>query len=479
MTSSVVASNLIWRLLERCGAQGVNFLVSIVLARMLSPNEYGIIALVTVFIGVFQVFVDSGLGNALIQKKDADNIDFSSVFYFNIFVCILIYGVIFVAAPFLSTLYDDTLLISIIRVLGLTVIVSGIKNIQQAYIAKHMMFRKFFFSTFCGTIISAILGIVFALLHFGVWALVIQQLSNTIIDTCILWATVEWRPCRKIDVARLKELMGFGWKLLVSSLLETIYNELRSFIIAKAYSSADLAYYNKGNQFPSFVVSNVNSAIDSVLLPSMSEAQDRKDKLKSIVRRSIKTSSFIIWPIMMGLGVCAKKIVVILLTEKWILSVPFMQILCVNYAFWPIHTANLNAIKAVGRSELFLKLEVIKKLIGIISIVVSIRFGVLAIAIAFSITAPIFACINAFPNKLLLGYSILEQTKDIFPSLLGTLIMGEVVWLIGNLLPFSTILILCIQIICGIFVYITVAICFKNDSFYYILDLLKTNIRKR
>lgn len=267
-----ILKNFIWRFAERCGAQLVTFIVSIVLARILAPEDYGTIALVTVFTTILQVFVDSGLGTALIQKKDADDLDFSSVFYFNFAVCLILYLGMFIAAPFIAKFYNDVSLTPVVRVISLTIVMSGIKGIQQAYVSRHMMFKRFFFSTIGGTIFSAFFGIALAYAGFGVWALVAQQLSNTVIDTLILWLTVKWRPKLMFSWTRLKGLLKFGWKLLVSALLDTGYSNLRNLIIGKMYSSSDLAFYNQADKFPKVIVTNINTSIDSVLLPTMSSA---------------------------------------------------------------------------------------------------------------------------------------------------------------------------------------------------------------
>ena len=464
-------ANFIWRFAERCGAQGVSFIVSIILARLLAPEVYGTIALVTVFTTVLNVFVDGGLANALIQKKDADNIDFSTVFYFNIFVCLGLYTGVYFTAPTIAIFYSDLELIPVIRVLSLTLVISGIKNVQQAYVSRTLQFKRFFFATLGGTIGAALVGISMAYMGFGVWALVAQQIFNTTIDTIILWITVKWRPRAVFSFKRLRGLVSYGWKLLASSLLDTVYNNVRQLIIGKIYSSADLAYYNKGKQFPSLVIANVNIAIDSVLFPVISANQNNSKQVKSMTRRAIQTSSFIVWPVVMGLASCAEPIVKILLTDKWLFCVPYLQIFCFTYGFWPIHTANLNAIKSVGRSDIFLKLEIIKKAIGIVSILVSIPFGVRAIAIAYMATAPLSAFVNAMPNKKLLGYKYREQLQDMLPSMTLSLIMGICVFLVGQL-QINTIATLLLQIITGIIVYIGGAVLFRFESIKYILSII-------
>lgn len=472
MGKGKVISNFIWRFAERCGAQGVSFIVSIVLARLLAPEMYGTIALVTVFTTVLNVFVDSGLGNALIQKKDADEVDFSTVFYFNLTICLFLYAAVFAVAPAIARFYNDLELVPIIRVLSLTIVISGIKNVQQAYVSRTLQFKRFFFSTLGGTIGAAIIGITMAYKGFGVWALVIQQIFNATVDTLILWVTVKWRPKAVFSFERLKGLASYGWKLLVSSLLDTVYNNVRQLIIGKLYSAADLAYYNKGKQFPNLVITNVNVAIDSVLFPVISANQDDTAQVKKMTRRAIQTSSFVIWPVVMGLAACAESIVKILLTEKWLPCVPYLQIFCFTYGFWPIHTANLNAIKAVGRSDIFLKLEIIKKVIGIASILISMPFGVMPMALAYMATAPLSAFVNATPNRKLLGYKYREQIMDMFPSMLLSFIMAVAVLMVGCI-RINLFLTLVIQIIVGVLVYLCGAVLFKIDSLNYILRIIK------
>ena len=290
ITRQNVFPNLIWRFLERTGAQVVQFVVAIVLAQLLTPEDYGTIALITVFITIMNVFVDSGLGSALVQKKDADKIDFSTVFYTNIVFCLVLYTLMFVASLYIARFYKNAELTAVIRVLSITIVISGVKNIQQSYVSKTLQFRKFFFATLTGTVTAAVVGIWLAYHGFGVWALVSQQLINLTIGTILLWITVHWYPSFVFSFERLEKLFSYGWKLLVSALLDTTYNKLRQLIIGKKYSSQDLAFYNKGNLFPQAIVGNINNAIDSVLLPVMSESQDDKERVKQMTRRAIKTS---------------------------------------------------------------------------------------------------------------------------------------------------------------------------------------------
>lgn len=477
MEVKVTIQNFFWRFAERCGAQLVTFIVSIVLARILAPEDYGTIALVTVFTTIMQVFVDSGLGIALIQKKDADDLDFSSVFYFNFAVCIVLYALMFLAAPYIAKFYDDNTLVPIVRVISLTIVISGVKGIQQSYVSRNMLFKRFFYATLGGTIFSAFLGIGMAYAGFGVWAIVAQQLSNTAIDTLILWITVKWRPKKIFSWERLTNLLKFGWKLLASSLLDTVYNNLRNLIIGKIYSSSDLAYYNQGDKFPKLIVANINTSIDSVLLPTMSQAQDDRERVKMMTRRAIKTSTYVMAPLMMGLVFCAVPIVKLVLTDKWLPCVFFLRVFCITYMFWPIHTANLNAINAMGRSDLFLKLEVIKKVVGMILLFSTMWLSVKAMAYSLLISSVCSQIINSWPNRKLLHYGYLEQLKDILPGILLAIGMGVCVYFIGELpVPYEILLV--IQIFAGGMIYIAGSIIFKLDSFEYIWGIIKSYLKK-
>ena len=477
MGNESVVKGFMWRFAERCGAQLVSFVVSIVLARILSPEDYGTIALVTVFTAILQVFVDSGLGTALIQKKDADDLDFSSVFYFNFIVCLVLYAVMFLAAPYIALFYEDSTLTSVIRVLSLTIVISGVKGIQQAYVSRNMLFKRFFFSTIGGTIFSAFLGIGIACAGFGVWALVAQQISNTAIDTLILWITVKWRPKKVFSWQRLKYLLSFGWKLLVSALLDTGYNNLRNLIIGKLYSPTDLAFYNQGDKFPKVIVTNINASIDSVLLPTMSNVQEDRERVKQMTRRAIKTSTYIMAPLMMGLAFCAEPIVRLVLTDKWLFCVPFLRIFCITYMFWPVHTSNLNAINAMGRSDWFLRLEIVKKIVDMAILLSTMWFGVMAMAYSLLLGSVLSQIINAWPNRKLLGYGYIEQVRDFAPGILLAVGMGFCVYFIG-FIPLPTIISLIIQIISGAAIYIGASALLKLEEFEYLLEMIKSFFKR-
>lgn len=476
-TKHIFLSNFIWRFAERCGAQMVTFVVSIFLARLIEPEAYGIIALITVFTSILNVFIDSGLGSALIQKKNADDLDFSSVFYANIVFCTILYFGLYACAPYIAAFYDNFSMTSMIRVLGLTLVISGVKNVQTAYVSRTMQFKRFFFATLGGTIGAAFVGIGMAMFGFGVWALIAQSLFNNLVDTIILWIMVGWRPQKRFSLQRLKRLFSFGWKLLAAGLLDTIYNNIRSLIIGRMYTAEDLAYYNRGKSWPSLVVDNVNSSLSSILFPAMSLVQENVVTMKKMTRRAITVCVYVMAPLMMGLCFVIEPLTRVVLTEKWIPSVPFVQIFCITFMFYPIHTANLNVIKALGRSDLFLKLEIAKKIVGVMAILISAPISVMAMGYSLLITEVLGQIINTWPNRKLLNYGYLEQLKDILPGILLAVAMGCCIYPI-QWLGLPDIVTLCIQVPLGAVIYIGGSIIFKLDSFNYLWGIVKPTVMK-
>lgn len=384
----------------------------------------------------------------------------------------------FFAAPTIASFYNDLTLIPIIRVISLTIVISGIKGIQQSFVSRNMLFKRFFFSTLGGTIFSAILGVAMAYAGCGVWAIVAQQLSNTAIDTLILWLTVKWRPKKMFSWERLKTLFSFGWKLLISSLLDTGYSNLRSLVIGKMYSPSDLAYYNQGDKLPRVVITNINTSIASVLLPTLASKQDDRKQLKNMTRRAIKTSTYIIAPLMLGLAFCAPPIVRLILTEKWVPCVPYLRIFCIAYMFYPIHTANLNAINAMGRSDYFLKLEIAKKVIGMLLLLLTMRISVMAMAYSLLVGMVTSMVINSWPNKKLLKYSFKEQIIDILPNIFIAILMGGAVSTI-YIFKLSDVMTLAIQIPLGAIVYIGLSIIFKIEDFQYLKNMAEEMLKSK
>lgn len=472
-----IISGLFWRFGERICAQGISFVISLILARLLTPNDYGTVSILLIFIDLANVFVVSSFGVALVQKQEADNIDFSSVFYFNIFFSIFIYLVLYACSPMIESFYEIQGLASLLRLLSLKLILSGVNSVQQAYVQRHMMFKKFFFSTLIGTLISAAVGIIMAFAGYGPLALVCQYLTNSLIDTIVLWFTVKWRPNLVFSIQRLKPLIGYGWKILVTGLIGTFYTNLRSFVIGKIYSTDDLAYYNQGQKFPQLLVTNINTAIDSVMLPAMSRVQDERQVLKGIVRNSISFASLIMWPLMIGLLTVSKNLIILLLTEKWLPCLPFMWLACLQYALEPVQTTNLQAIKAIGRSDITLKMEIVKKGYGILILLVTMKYGVYAIALGAVSQTVVATICNTYPNRQLLGYRYREQLQDLFPAVWMSLVMGGVVALVGKL-PLSPFILLVLQVVTGIVVYITLVYFFKKDVFEMVIGKIKEMIKK-
>lgn len=469
---SKVFSGLIWKFGERITAQLISLVVSVVLARLLTPNDYGAVAIVMIFITIANVFVSYGFGNALIQKKDADNLDFSSVFYINIFIGIILYGLIFVSAPYVAAFYNTPVLSPALRVLGIRIVIASVNTVQQAYVSRHMLFKRFFWSTLFGTLLSGVVGVVLAYKGFGVWALIAQYLTNTCVDTVVLWITVKWRPDLKCSIVRARALISYGWKLLLSGLLDTGYKQLRGLIIGKMYTSADLAYYNQGDKYPSLIVVNINTSIGSVIFPAMVKYQDDTERVKQMTRRAIQVSSFAIWPLMIGFGCVAEPLIRLLLTDKWLPCVPYIRIFCFTYGLWPLHTANLQAINALGRSDLYLKLEVLKKAIGLVTILITMKYGPLTMAYGLIVSDIIAMFVNAAPNQKLLNYSFAEQLRDIMPSLLMALLMAVVIYPI-SWLGMSDFYTLLLQVSAGIIVYLVESMITHQSAFLYLLNIIR------
>ena len=473
---SSTLTNLSWKFAERISSQMVSFVVSIVLARILAPSDYGAIAMVMIFVTLANVFVEGGFSSALIQKKDADKLDFSTVFYFSVCFSIILYVVLYITAPYISRFYGEgyEILTPVLRVIGLQVIVYGANAVQQAYVSRKMMFKKFFWSTLVGTIVSAAVGLVMAYSGYGIWALVGQQLTSVITNTVVLYLVTRKLPGLMFSFQRLKGLFGYGAKIMGSHLLIAVFNNVRSLVIGKLYSAKDLAFFDKGGQFPSLLMNNINSSLGAVLFPKMSQEQDDRFRIKQTIRNSIRFSSFVVMPLMMGLAACAEPFIRLLLTDKWIDCVPYLQLFCLTYMFYPLHTANMQAIKALGKSGIFLKLEIVKKTLELFFLFLVMRISVMAIAINMTVLATLFIFVNSYPNKKLLNYSIREQISDIIPSLSMSFAMAVIVYCLG-MAPFPEALTLTIQIGVGILVYIVLAQITHNKEMKYLLNLVIKN----
>lgn len=484
-TKSKVLSGLIWKFAERIAAQVVTFVVSVILARLLAPDDYGLITLVMIFITFANCIVTNGFGNALIQKKDSDNLDFSTVLYFQTAASVVLYIILFFTAPLIASFYGEgyELLTPVLRVMGIRIPLTSINNVQQAYVGKKMIFRKFFLSTIVGTIVSAVVGIGMAYGGYGVWALVGQYLTNTFMGTVILAFTIHWKPELRFSWERLKILFGYGWKLLVAGLIGELYNELRLLVIGKLYTNNDLAFFDKGKQIPNIIVTNINNSISNVLFPAISNAQNNPSDVKNMVRRSIKTSTYIMCPMMFGLAVVAEPLITLLLTEKWLPCVPYLQIYCIAFAFEPIQTANLQAIKAVGRSDILLILEVIKKGSGFLILLAVMWHSVDAIAYSLLATTLIASIVNTLPNKKLINYSYKELAIDLSGGIILSTIMAGAVYALGMFIKLSPLPMLIIQVAAGAAIYLLLSVIFKVEAFVYlkktVTELLSSFFKKK
>ena len=474
MSLKGLSSSLFWKLLERFGVQGIQFVLQIVLARILSPEHYGVLSLMIIFTTLANVFVQTGFNTALIQNKDVSEEDYSSVFWVSLGIAGILYGVIFFCAPAIGVFYEMPDVVMPLRVLALMLFPGALNSIQLAKVSREMDFRKIFISNVGAVILSGAAGIAIALMGGGLWALVAQTLLNVVVAAIVMFFTVKWFPRLVCNLKRVKVLFTFGWKLLVSSLIDTLYADLHSLVVGKKYSPETLGYYNRGRQFPQFIISAVNGTVQSVMLPAMSVHQDDKSKIKDMMRNSIVLSAYIMFPLMAGLAGVAEPLVKLLLTDKWLPCVPYLQISCFSMAFYPVHSCNLQAMNAMGRSDLFLKLEIIKKSYGLVALMIAVAFfdTPLAIATTGIFTTVISCFVNSYPNKKLINYSYFEQMRDILPSFLLSVAMFVAVYAVG-FVPISTALILVLQIFVGVLFYVVMSVIMRISPFYTILSMLK------
>ncbi len=476
-----VFTGMIWKLAERVGAQAVTLLVSIVLARLLTPDDYSIVGIVTVFFAFCNVFVVGGFNTALIQKKNADIKDYSSVLIVSAVIAGALYTALFFLAPWISTLYDQPLLIPVFRVMGLTLIIDAVKAVLYAYVSNQLQFKKFFFSTLCGTLLSAAVGIAMAYGGYGPWALVAQKMVSSIADTVVLFFSSRIRLQCKISFDRLKSLFGYGWKIFVASIISTIYDQTNPLIIGLRFTGADLSYYTKGRSFPMALNTALDGAMTSVLFPAMSKVQDDKDAVLAYTRKFISTASYVIFPVMVGFLAVSDNFVKVLLTEKWMGASIYIQIFCITFMFNIIQNGNLQTIRAIGRSDIILKLEIIKKTLYFVVIGLTVIFAKepVVLALATVVNTAIALAVNTAPNRKLIGYQYRAQLADILPNLLIAAVMGVAVYFMSRL-PLHAALVLVLQCVTGAVLYVVLSVITRNKNFYFLLGLCKQYIlRKR
>ena len=420
---------LFWSSVERFSNQGVSFIFSIILARILAPSDFGIVAMIGIFFAVAQSFVDSGFSNALVRKTDRREEDLSTCFYFNIGVGIVAYIVLFLIAPFIADFYNQPILSPIIRITGLGVVLNSLCVVQQALFTIRIDFKSQAKVTLSATIISGIVGVVLAYLEYGVWALVWQGVVMSLVRMGILWLMSKWRPKTGFSKDSFHYLFGYGSKLLASGLLDTIYNNIYPIVIGKFYSPAQLGNYSRALSFAQLPSSNITSILQRVTFPVLSTIQDDMPRLQTDYRRLLKLSAFIVFPLMMGLAAVAFPVIRIILTPKWEGCSLYLQIICFALMLYPIHAINLNLLQVKGRSDLFLRLEVIKKIVGVCIMCITIPLGITAMCIGMVASSLIALFINTFYTGKLIDIGYLKQMRDLLPIFINSLLLGGVVFI--------------------------------------------------
>lgn len=469
-----VAGGLFWSYGERIMAQLVSLIVSIVLARLLDPENYGVISIVMIFITFCDAIVTGGFGNAIVQKKDADELDVNTMLCCSVATSILLYIIIFCAAPYIASFYNMPIIRPILRVLGVRLLISGVNSIQRAWIQKRMLFKRFFISTSFGTIISAVVGISMAYMGKGAWALVGQYLTNSFIDTTVLLITNDWKPRLQFSWKSAKEMLSYGWKVLVTTVVYTIEGDLRSLIIGKKFGSADLAYYDQGKKFPNLLVTNINTSISNVMFPVLSENQNDPTRLKQLCRRAVRIGIYLLSPLLIGLIGVADTFVIAILSEKWASCIPFLRILTLVFLVRPFTTTCQQSILSVGRSDITLKIEIIVNAvaIGILFYSVFILESVIGIAIGTLIAELVSMGMFMYYENKIIRYSYKEQLQDLLPSLGLATVMGVIVYIV-HFLPIHKWLALILQVVIGAVFYFAASYALQFEPFVYLVGMLK------
>lgn len=476
-TRNSVLGGMFWKFSERLLTQGASFLVSLILARLLSPDDHGLIALVQVFLNLAAVFISCGFSTALIQKKDADDTDFSTIFYCSLICSFVIYGVLFAIAPLVADFYSEPSLTKLLRIFALQVPLSVYNSIQVAYISRHMLFRKTFVSSMINAVLSGAVGIGMAMAGWGVWALVGQSMMNTLTNTVILMVMIPWRPKLLFSWSAAKKLMKFGSGVLGAELSAAFFLELRTLVVGQVFSTADLAYYNKGRQIPTLLTSNLSTTIMTVMFPAMANRSDDVLQVKQMTKRSIKVLSYILVPCMFGLSAVMEPMILLLYTEKWAQTIPFGQLLAVGLCVDIVGNLPLQTLKALGHSDVILKLEFWKKPVYVALLLIGVRFDVFTLAVLMVLYDFYSVAINMMQMKKFLPYGLGEQLRDLLPAYaLGT-VMLVLVYLIPSF--DSLILTLAVKIAAGVVIYLAGSIVFRVESFQYLLNIVKGYLLKR
>lgn len=440
-----------WSFIDNIASSGVTFLVSLVLARLLIPEEYGIMAMIAIFLAISNSIVDSGFSNALIRKVYVKSIDYNTVFYFNFVISIILYILLFILSPYFSSYFNEPILVEVIRVIGLILIINALSIIPRTIFVKSINFKVQTKVSLISSISSGILGISMAFAGLGVWSLVGQQLSRQILNTFYLWFYCKWRPVWEFSINSFKELFGFGSKLLLSGILDTIYKNVYYIVIGRFYSSAQLGQYTRAEQFNSIFSSNLTSIVQRVSYPVLSNIQEEPERLREAYRKIIKITMLVTFACMLGLVAISKSLIVILIGVKWLPAVSYLQIICFSGMLYPLHAINLNILQVKGRSDLILKLEIIRKIVAIAPIVIGIFYGIEFMLLGGVLTSVIAYFLNSYYSASLIRYSTIQQIKDIFPLLIISLCVSVIMWSL-SLLSVSVFVTLPVQILSGLLV---------------------------
>lgn len=470
---SKTVKGAVWSSIERFSVQGIQFLVMIMMARILTPADYGLVGMLTIFLAISQSFIDSGFSQALIRKQDRSEIDNSTVFYFNIGVGITLYLILFFCAPLISEFYKEPKLTPITRAVGLSIVLNSLAVVQRALYTININFKTQAKATLIGAISSGIVGIWMAYHGFGVWAIVTQQLTNLGLVTLCLWLFSKWRPILAFSKSSFKELFGFGSKLLASGLLNTIYNNLYLIVIGKFFRASDLGYYTRAHQFANFASSNIAGILQRVSYPVLCTIQDDDMRLTNVYRRLLRISAYIIFPLMMIIAAIAQPMVITILTEKWIFAATLLVPLCFSQMWFPIHAINLNLLQVKGRSDLFLRLEIIKKIVGVSIICITIPMGIIAMCWGLVVDSIIALIINTYYTGKLIHHGFLKQMWELLPIFLLSLGTGFLVWISISMLSVSPLLQLIIGLGEGSIIYIVASKLLRFNEFSELLSIIR------
>lgn len=473
-----VFSGTVWTLLEQLGAKCAALIVEIVLARILLPEDYGIVAIAAVFITIANTITVDGLSLALVQKEDASSIDFSSGFFLNLIVSGIIAVALFCAAPYIAGFYASPLLCDVLRVLSLSIPISSLNSIQRAYATRNLLFKRFFVSSTVGYILSGAISIVLAYCGLGVWALVAQTLLAALFDTLILWFTVRWRPTLEFSLARLQALWSFGWKILASNLLYQVCIQLRAVVIGKKYTSSDLAFFNRGELIPALVACTADKAMQTALFPVMSQAQSDNSEVQGMLRRFVKVGCYVIFPAMALLVVVSEPLVQLVFTEKWLPCVPYIWVFAACYALQTLQSASLLALRAIGRSGVTLVQDCIKRVIDLALLVVAIPFGPVAIASSCLVSAVVAVVVNTIPCSKVFKYGLLRQIIDVAPTAFMAFGAGMVAYCV-SLLHLAAVVQIVLQVAVFALIYIVSSIVLHNDSYTFMVETARGMLGRR